>query len=204
MRDKNTGQPHGVVQLTNQTGGNGQRNRVQPRERLVVHHQLRVQRNGAGQRNAACHTARQVAGHQVARASQAHGIEFHQHNVPNQGLRQVGVLAQRKGHVIKHAQVRKQGTELKQHAHAPPSGVHLGLVHGGHVLAVKQELAFLGPNLSANQAQNRRFSPARGPHQRGDFAPWHGHGDVVQNHPLPVPKSQVAQFDKRIDRRGGH
>jgi hypothetical protein len=68
--------------------------------------------------------------HQVAGAAQAHRIELQQHDVADQVFRQIGVFAQRKGHVVEHAEVGEQGTELKQHPHAPTRKVQVGALAG--------------------------------------------------------------------------
>jgi len=50
-----------------------------------------------------------------ARAAQAHRVELHQHDVADQRLGQVGVLAQRKGHVLEHRQVGEQRPRSEEH-----------------------------------------------------------------------------------------
>lgn len=109
MRDKDTGQTHGIVEFANQARRRSQRNRVQASKRFVIHHQFGVKRNRPGQCHPPGHAARQVTGHQAARPTQAYRVELHQHHVANQSLGQVGMLAQRKGHVLKDIQISKQG-----------------------------------------------------------------------------------------------
>ena len=79
-------------------------------------------------------------------------MQLHQNDVANQLFGQVGMLAQRESHVVKHAHIGEQRTELKQHAHATTGSVELGGIHGGHILAIKQHLPLLGMVLTANQA----------------------------------------------------
>ena len=95
MRDEHAGQPHRIVELADQPRRGSQRDRIKTGKRLVVHHQLRVQRNGACQRHATRHAARDFAGHQVACTAQADGIELHQHDVAHHAIGQRRVLAQR-------------------------------------------------------------------------------------------------------------
>ena len=55
-------------------------------------------------------------GHQLRRAAQADRVELHQHQVADQLVGQVGVLAQRERDVLEHRQVGEQRAELEQHA----------------------------------------------------------------------------------------
>jgi hypothetical protein len=108
VRDDDAGDAQRVVQLADQLGRRAQRNGVEAGERLVVHHQVGIERDGARQRDAARHAARHLAGHQVARAAQADGIELHQHDVAHQRLGQLRVLTQRERHVVEHRHVGEQ------------------------------------------------------------------------------------------------
>ena len=111
---------------------------------------------------------RLVAGVAIAltlSTAQAHSFELHQHDVANHGFAQVGVLTQREGHVVKHAQVGEQGTKLKQHAHAPAGRIQLRGVHPGDVLAgtlargaMEKHLSALSAVLPADQAKHGGFS----------------------------------------------
>ena len=160
MRHHDAGQPQGIVQGANQAGRRAQRNRVQPGKRLVVHDELRVQGNGPRQGHAPCHAAGNFAGLQRAGPTQANGVQLHQHDVADQCLGQIGMLAQGKRHVVEHIHVGKQRPKLKQHAHAPAHGVQRGRVHLAHVLPIEQHLALLRPVLPANQAQHGGFAAA--------------------------------------------
>ena len=91
--DDNRSHAQRIVQATDQTADHAQRNRVQPRERFVVHYQHRIERRGARERDAPRHAAGEFAGAQVSGAAQAHGVELHQDEVVNHLLRQVGVFA---------------------------------------------------------------------------------------------------------------
>ena len=71
-----------IVELADQVGGDAERNRIKARERLVVHDERGVERNRTCERNAARHAARDLGGHQVRGAPQAHGIELHEHQIP--------------------------------------------------------------------------------------------------------------------------
>ena len=88
-------------------------------------------------------------------------MQLHEHDIAHQCLGQIGVLAQRKSHVLEHAHVGKQSAKLEQHAHATPCGIKLRHFHTPHILAVKQHLA-PGALLAANQAQYGGLAAARG------------------------------------------
>ena len=205
VRHHDAGDAQRVVQLADQLGRGTQGNRVQPRERLVVHDQVRVQRDGAGQRHAAGHAAGDLAGHQVARAAQPDGIELHQDDVANQASR-AGRVCSRNGKrdVVEHAQVGEQGTELEQHAHAPAHRVQACLVERADLLAVEQQFALLGAHLAADQPQHRRLAAAGSAHERGDLAARHGKLRSSRTRPLPVAEAQVAAFDERRGVGIGH
>ena len=200
MRHENGSQTHGIVELTNQLCRGAQRNRIETGKRLVIHDEFGVQRNRAGQRYTARHTTRNFAGHELARTAQAHGVQLHQHDVANQLFRQIGVLAQWEGHVVKHAHIREQGTKLEQHAHAATRGVQLPGIHRGDILAVEQHLTLLGVVLPANQAQHRGFATARRAHQRRHFAAWHLQREVAQDDAFTIAKGDIAQFHKEFVR----
>ena len=61
-------------------------------ERREKHGQLRpALRDEGGQRRPAGHTARKLTWHQVTRTTQAHCLQFHQHQVMDHGFRQLGM-----------------------------------------------------------------------------------------------------------------
>ena len=157
MRDKHTGQTHGIIELTDQPCSGSQRDRIETGKRFVIHHELRIQRNGACQRHAARHATRNFAGHQMTCTPQANGIEFHQHDIADHVFGQRRMLTQRESHVLEHAEVGEQGAKLKQHTHAPARRIQLLLVHGTDILVtvrtVQTQLALLGPVLTTNQTQ---------------------------------------------------
>ena len=197
MGHQDGGQSHGIVELADQLGGRAQGDGVQPGEGLVVHDQFGVQRNGPRQRHAAGHAARDLAGHEVARTAQAHGMQLHEHDVADQFVGEIGVLAQREGHVVEHAHVGEQRAELEQHSHAPARGVQACGVHGGDVLAIEQYLPLLGMLLAADQAKHRGLAAARCPHQGRDLAARHLQRQVAQDHTFAIAEGDVAQLHER-------
>jgi len=58
---------------------------------LVVHEDLRIEGNRPGQRDTALHAAGQLVRHQVDGATQAHGLQFEQDDVPDHFFRKLGM-----------------------------------------------------------------------------------------------------------------
>ena len=149
-----------VVQSSNQIRSDGHRNRVEPRKRFVVHDHFRIQCNGTRQRNAPRHAAGYFRDPQRCRTAQAHCVEFHQHDVPNHRVVQIGVLTQRECDVLEDREVGEQRAELKQHAQATPQFEQLlGIARVNH-LAVEAHLALVCRVNATNQAQERRLPAA--------------------------------------------
>ena len=128
-------------------------------------------------------------------------MQLHEHDVAHQRFGQIGVLAQRKGHVVQHAHIGEQRAKLEQHAHAPAHGVQRVVCHLAHVLTIKQHLPLLGARLATNQAQHGGLATARSTHQRRDFAARHRQRHIAQHHPLAIAKGDIAQLHQRRRRR---
>ena len=58
-------------------------------------------------------------------AAQSDGLELHQHQAAQHGLRQARMFAHRESHVLEDIQVSEQRAVLEQHAHAPAQGEQL-------------------------------------------------------------------------------
>ena len=110
------------------------------------------------------------------------------------------MFPQRKGDVVKHAQVCKQGTKLKQHAHAATRRVQGFLTEVRHVLAVKYHLSAVGFLLTANKPQHRGFTATRRSHERGHFAARHRQAELTQDDAVAagarVGKGNVLEFNQ--------
>ena len=63
-------------------------------------------------------------------APQAHGIELHEHQIPNGLLVEIRLLAHREGNVVEDRKVGEERTELEEHAHAAADAVEALLVRG--------------------------------------------------------------------------
>ncbi len=195
VRHHNAAQAQRVVEAADQPRRDAQRNGVEPGKRLVIHHQRRIERNGPRHRHPSRHPARKLCGIKIARSTQPDGVELHQHQIANHRIRQIRVLTQGKRHVVEHAHIGKQGAELKQHAHAPPHGENLILRRTGQVLPLEPHRTPLGPDLPADQPQQRGLPPARCAHHRDHLPPLNGHVDVTQNRPLAIPKIERVDLD---------
>ena len=161
MRDHQAGGAQGVVQVADEARGGADGDWVQAREWFVIEDQFRIQSDGTGQGDATRHAARNLGGHQIARAAQANGFEFHEHDVMDHRFGQRAAFAQGKSDIFKDVDVLEQSAELKQHAHALARRIQRVLIHRANVLAVKQRLPLLRPALPADQAQHGGLAAAR-------------------------------------------
>ncbi len=203
VRDDDAGHAERVVELADQPRGHAHRDRIKAGEGLVIHDQLRIERDRARQRDAPAHAAGDLAGHQVACAAQAHRVELHQHEVADHWLGQVGVLAQGKGDVVEHRQVGEQRTELEQHAHAPTHRHQAAAVERADVGAVEAHLAGRGLDLAADQAQHRGLAAPGGAHQRDDRTARDHEIDIAQDDAIAIAAGHPAQLDQRRGRGHG-
>ena len=129
------------------------------------------------------------------RIAQAHGVELHEHEVADEFFGQVGVLAQRKRHVIEHRQVGEQRAKLEQHAHAPAQAVQPLRIEAVHDFAANADFATLGANLATDETQHRRLAATGSAHDSNELATWEIHAQIRQNGTLTVSKMQIADFD---------
>ena len=107
VRDDDRRDAERVVQLADQLADDAERDRIEAGERLVVHDEHRVERDRARERHAPRHAAGQLGRASAARAPRRPtALQLHQHEVADQLLGQVGVLAQRERDVLEHATCR--------------------------------------------------------------------------------------------------
>ncbi len=196
VRHQDRGGAERVVEVADQVSGDAHRDRVEAGERLVVHDQFRVQRDGARDGHAARHAARDFARLELGGIAQADRVQLHQHQVADQFFGQVGVLAQREGDVLEHAQVGEQGAELEQHAHLaaqPVQAIDIELVDhfAGHA-----DRALLRADLAADQAQHGGLAAARTAHDSHHFPTREVHAEIRQDRTFSICKMQIADFDK--------
>ncbi len=123
VRHHDAGEAERVVQAANQAQDDAHRDRVEADEGLVVDQDLRVHDDRARQRDAPRHAAGELRGHQLRGAAQTDRLQLGEHQLADQPLRQIRVLAQREGDVLEHVQIGEQRAVLEQHAHAPAQHV---------------------------------------------------------------------------------
>jgi len=93
VRNHDAGDAERIVQTPDQPQYDSQGNRVETDEWLVVDQDLRVHDDGSRQRDSPAHSARQFRGHEFGRAAEADCLQLREHQLTNEPLRQVGVLA---------------------------------------------------------------------------------------------------------------
>jgi hypothetical protein len=113
-------------------------------------------------------------------------------------MRKGAVFTQREGHVVEDREVREQGAELEQHAHAAPQPEHLGAVVGLDLLAVETHLA-AGRNMAApDQAHQRGLAAARSAKDGRDLAPRKVQRDVLEDQATAViAEADTVDLDQR-------
>jgi hypothetical protein len=192
-----------IIEASYELADHAERNRVEAGERLVVHHQHRIERHCPRQRYAARHAAGKLRRHQVVRTAQSHGMQLHQHQIVDH----VGAdryARARKRHVVEHVHVGKQGTELKQHAHAPPQCIHFAARQLREILTVHNELPGRRLKLPADQTQEGRLAATAAAHYGNKLATRNAQVDAGQDGPRVVCKIDVGQIDQNIFGRKGN
>ncbi|MCY1409856.1 hypothetical protein D9M71_252150 [compost metagenome] len=163
---------------------------------LVVHEDLRVERNRPGQRNTALHAAGKLVGHQLDGTAQAHGLQFEQDNVADHFIRQLGMNTQRKSDVLEDIEVGKQCAALKQHAHMLARVEQVAARQFWQVLTVDPDFALGGPQLGAHQTQERGLATPGRPHDAGDLAARDTDIDIIENAARTALEGQSLQLDR--------
>ncbi len=195
VRDDDRRDAERVVQLADELADDAERNRIESRERLVVHHEHRIERDRARERDAARHAARQLRGPQLRGAAQADRVQLHEDQVADERVRQLRVLAHRKRDVLEHRHVGEQRAELEQHAdlrRIRNSSSRDDFPTGGpdtHLTRLRLQLA-------ADQAQDRGLAAAGAAHDRDDLAPGNGEVDPAAPAAGDVAERHVGQFDR--------
>ena len=109
---------------------------------------------------------------------------------------QLGVLAQREGHVLEHRQVGEERAELEQHAHAPAQRVEAVGVELVHDLAGDAHRARARAQLPADEAQQRGLAAAAAAHDRDHLAARHAHADALEDRAPAVGKAHRLDIDQ--------
>jgi hypothetical protein len=203
VRDDDRGRAEHVVQPADEVADDAHRDRVEAGEWLVVHDQHGIERDGARQRHAARHAARELRGHLVARAAQAHGVELHEREVLDHRLGQLGVLADLERDVVERGEVGEEGSELIEHPHPAAQRVERALVELVHHPAIDLHRPGLRLEHPGDHPQDRRLAAARQAHDRDDLASRHRHVDALQDRPDVVLEVDVLDFYEIFHRAQG-
>jgi hypothetical protein len=98
-------------------------------------------------------------------------VQLREHDMTDQPVRQIGVLAQREGHILEHRVIREQRAVLEQHPDLLAHPVDAAPVELRDVFAIDDDRAPVGHELPRDQTQQRGLAGAAGPHDGGDLAP---------------------------------
>jgi hypothetical protein len=186
VRDDDRGRAERVVELADELPDDRERDRVEAREGLVIHHEHRIEHHRARECRAPRHSSRKLGGHQAMRAAQPHGLELHQHEIADHALGKLRVLAQREGDVLEHRHVGEEGAELEEHAHAPAQAIESFGIELVDVLARDADAARGRPELAADRAEQRGLAGPARPHDRDHSTPRHAHRDALEDRPPSV------------------
>ncbi|MNC22660.1 hypothetical protein D3C75_706670 [compost metagenome] len=198
MGDDDGGDAEGIVEFLDELDQHRHGDGILADEGLVIHDEIRIQRDGSGQGSTAGHAAGEFGRHQSGRAAQAHRLQLHHDDGVDQLLRQTGVFPQREGHVVEHRHAGEQGAALEQHAHPLAHLIQTAAGEGGDVFPVKQNMTGLRLQLATDQAQQGGLADAAGAHDGGDLATGNGQVDPVVQQPISVTEGQVGDGDQVI------
>ncbi len=99
--------------------------RIKPGGRLIKKKNLGIHGQRASHGGALLHATAQLRGHVVFESGQTHLVEFEAQNNFDGRIFQLGMLAQRQGHVFSDRHRTKQCATLERHADFFPDFVHL-------------------------------------------------------------------------------
>ena len=112
------------------------------------------------------------------------------------------MLAHLEGDVLEHAEIGEQSSHLEKHAHFAPQPEQVGITKGGHGLAIDEDIAGSGPELTADQAQQGGLAAAAAAHNGNHLAPGDTQIDGVQNGALAIGEADIFDIDEVITHAG--
>ena len=198
MGDDDRSHTQGVGEAPNQVARDAQGNRVESGEGLVIKNEAGFQGNRPRQGHTARHATGKLRGHEFVRPAQPHRVQLHQHQIADHFLREVGVLAQRKGDVVEYRQVGEQGAELEQHTHAPSQPIQPILIQAAHVDAIHLEHTRSGAQSATDQPQQRGLATPGDTHDGNDLTAPGGEVDILEHGPFAVGEREIADLDEIV------
>jgi len=118
MRDHDAGDAQGVIHLSHEPDDHAHRDRIEPSEGFVVNQHFRIGRHRTRKCHAPRHTTGQFGWREARSSTQSDGLQLRQHDVADELVGEIRVLAERERYVLENIHVREQRAVLKQHAHA--------------------------------------------------------------------------------------
>ena len=169
---------------------------IKTRKRLVHQHDFGPRCQCAGQCNALLLAARQLVREAVDMAAHA---DFAQQFF-DAGAGSAAVKLEAEGHVLRDAEVRKQGEILKHQTDRPRFRRHVAPV-AANQLAIDVDLPRIGRFHPSDHPQCRGFAAARGAQQAGHLPRHHAQADIIDDLLAAKAFGDVTDFKAR---RGGH
>src|SRR5215204_1715813 len=153
--------------------------RVERAERLVVEHQLGLDRERSGEPHALLHPSRQLRGEGAGHVVQPDQLEDLA-GLPEALLLGHALDLEAEGHVVDHGPVREQTEVLENHRHLVPAQLaERGSVGADHVLVADGDLAGGGLDQPDQRADERGLAGAREAHHDEHLARPHFERDVA-------------------------
>ena len=195
MGDDDARDAQSLVKLPDELDEDCHGDGVLPGERLVVHDELRIERDGTGKSDAAGHAARELRGHEPCGAAKTDGLELHEDKRPHELLREAKMLSYRIGNIVEHAHVGEERAALEEHAHALPDLEEPVAPQGGDAdVTVIDDVAGVRPQLPADKAEKSGLSGAARPHHSGDRAAPERHADAVIDDVAAAGEGEIPDF----------
>src|SRR5258706_4193307 len=171
--------------------------RVEPRRRLVVEDDLRLERDRAGERHALAHPARELRGHLALRAGQADHGELLRHGLGDLPGRLLRVLLQREADVLLDVHRVEERAPLEEHREAPADGRELFLRQGIDGLAEDADFPVVGFRQPVDVPEAHALPRPRRPEDADDFSAADVQVDARQDFLAAIALPDVFELDDR-------
>ena len=185
------------LQLGDELGHQSRIGRVEPGRGLVEEDHLRLHGEGPRDAHALAHPARQLGGHEVVGAGQAHEREQPVDAVGDLALVEARVLAQRVRDVLEDGQRVEERGALKDEAGAPPERQHRFLPQAVDPRAEQEDLAGIRPDEAIGDAQEHGLARAAAAHDGERRALRQGHAHTREHLVVLERLPHVPELDDR-------